>query len=214
MNLTIDLLTPNEVAEITNISAENQRNMRRSGYLPKNSGHARFTLHDTARLLVIGLMAERGIGPKISVTFADTAARGIVLSLLYSSEIYSESAAVAAHLETETEAVEGIARVRLTKLTDLNDSDILSFKGSIAKNYLAEKIAATLGMQGEKRPNFFCLWANNHPEFFYDDEHPWEDVDYSLPAWQGPVIMFSIGAVAALMASRLPRSIVHAVEDK
>lgn len=214
MELKIDPFTPSEVADITGISLDNQRNFRRSGYLPKNSGHARFSLHDAARLLVIGLMAERGVGPKISITFADTAARGIVLSLLWQPQIYSKSAAIAAIRETESEVADAVDRVRNNMGTDFDEVESRrTFKQALAKERLSETVEAMLGMRGEARPSFFCLFANGHPEFFYGESHPWEDVDYSLPAWQGPVICFYMGALAALFASRMPRPVVHAAEE-
>jgi hypothetical protein len=33
-------------------------------------------------------------------------------------------------------------------------------------------------------------------------------VQFNHPAWQGPAIMFTLGGMAALLASRLPRPIV------
>lgn len=212
MELRIEPFTPSEVAEISGISLDNQRNFRRSGYLPKTSGqHARFTLHETARLLVIGLMAERGVGPKVSVTFADTAARGIVLSLLWRPELYARSAAKAALDATEADFAEGLARARLAMGDAFDEKTAAqSLRQSEAIKRLSEEAEAMLGMRGEARPNFFCLFANGHPEFFYGDDDPWADVDYRMAAWQGPVTCFYMGAIAALFASRVHRPIIHA----
>ena len=88
-----------------------------------------------------------------------------------------------------------------------------SLHGSYAKLFLAETIEAQLGARGEKTPDLFFLFPNGHPEFFYDGALPFEDVMFYHPAWQGPIIMFSMGGMAALLASRLPRPVVRIMPE-
>ncbi len=211
MHLQFDLLTPGEVSEISGVSLDNQRNLRRAGYLPKMKGHARFTLLDTARLMVIGLLSERGIGPKVAVTFADTAARGIVLGVFRQSRLYSDEVARAALAETRDEADDDLALTR-ESLPDLDEAVEKRVRGIIALQLLSELLEKQLGMRGEKSPNLFVLWANGHAEFFYGDDDPWSDVMYDHPAWQGPIIVLPMPAIASLLASRLPRPIVRLAE--
>ena len=215
MKLIIDPLLPHEAATVSGVALANQRNLRRSGYIPKNSGHARFTLEETAELLVFGSLSERGIGPKVSSTFAKTAARGIFLKTLHMAEIYTPEAAAAAHEVTKPEADTEIQYI--LKSGQLKSEVVETHRrwhhGALAKKHLAELIEAQVGARGEKTPDMFILFPNGHPEFFYDGKLPFEDVIYGHPAWQGPMIMFSMGGMAAQLASRLPRPMVRLAPD-
>lgn len=209
MKLVLENLMPGEVVAISGVSLDNQRNMRRAGYLPKTKGHARFSIEDAARMLVIGLMSERGIGPKVSTAFAGTAARGIALHLLKNKSIYGHELAAPAFEKTKEEAEKDLDRVREANL-DIEDAEAERFvREAVAFEFLNNLAVAELGARGERAPQHFFLWANGHPEFFYGEEHPFADEQYSLAAWQGPVIFFSLPALAALFASRLDRHIVR-----
>lgn len=209
MQLNFETYTPSEVAKITGVSTDNQRNLRRAGYLPKTIGHARFNLQEIARLLVIGLMSEKGIGPKVSTAFAETAARGIFLKSLWNSEVYSQDAVNIAHEETHSEFVESIEKLKGHPDLNLDADAKKSLHGSIAKDHLVTKVEAMSGAQGEKAPEFFCYWANDYPEFFYGDNHPFEDHAYGIAAWQGPVVMLSMGSLAAVISAKLPRPAIY-----
>jgi hypothetical protein len=206
--LEFDLLKPNEVADITGVSAYNQRNLRRASYLHRNEGHARFTPLETASLLVIGQMTERVIGQKVATTFADTAARGIFLNLLWRSEIYSPEAAALALEESRSDFENGLPAAEIAVERELTAEERFGLHGSFARRWLAETLEAQSGMSGEKAPTHFVYWPNGNSEFFYGDDHPFADVQFNHPAWQGPAIMFTLGGMAALLASRLPRPIV------
>ena len=138
--LEFDLLKPNEVADITDVSAYNQRNLRRASYLHRNEGHARFTPLETASLLVIGQMSERGIGPKVATTFADTAARGIFLNLLWRSEIYSPEAAALAFEESRSDFENGLPAAEIAVERELTAEERFGLHGSFARRWLAETL--------------------------------------------------------------------------
>jgi DNA-binding transcriptional MerR regulator len=199
MQIAFEKFTPGEAAEITGVSVENQRNLRRTGYLPSHKGHARFDIRDLAQLLVIGIMSERGIGPKVACTFAATAGQGVFLKAIARSTFYSIAAQRAALDDTKEEADESLA------LPEASDLDERTVRGMIARMHAADAAQAAAGLAGQEAPEFFCLWANGHPEFFYGEEHPFADCDYGHTAWQGPVIMLSMGALASLLVDRLPR---------
>jgi hypothetical protein len=64
--------TASEAERISSVNGENQRNLRRHGYLaPIAGGKAKFGLEDIARLVVIGFLSERGFPPAISTTIAN-----------------------------------------------------------------------------------------------------------------------------------------------
>jgi len=69
--------TPAAAARITGVSAVLQRDWRRRGYLPSVPGHARFSTVQLAEIWVMGLLAERGIGPQQSKGMAFSAAMRI-----------------------------------------------------------------------------------------------------------------------------------------
>lgn len=209
MKLKFDLLHPAEAAQVSGVSLDNQRNLRRAGYLPKNKGHARFTLLDVCRLLVFGMMSERGIGPKVVASFADTAARGILHRLLSHSRIYSTALQRVALEATRAESDESLEKARAKVDFEITEELELSYRGDIAREFVAEAVESHFGIRGEEAPNLFIYWSNGHPEFFYNEDDPFGDCDYSIPAWQGPAIMFSIGAVAYLLASRLSHPVIH-----
>lgn len=75
MNIKTLPLTAGEAAAVSGRSIENQRADRRAGYTPQHKGQARYSLFDTCRLYCIQRFADRGIGPRISVAFADEVAR-------------------------------------------------------------------------------------------------------------------------------------------
>ena len=213
MRLILDNLLPGEAAIVSGVSLDNQRNLRRAGYLPKVRGHARFSIVETARLLVFGLMSERGIGPKLTSVFADTAARGIFQKLIWISTIYSNEIGPPALEATQADLERAKANSNSEAESDFSDDDYRSLHGSLAKQYIVEAAQDATGTRGEIAPSFFFLWANDHPEFFYDDAHPFGDYDFDIPAWQGPAIMLPIGGVADLMARRLPRSVIHLARE-
>ncbi len=65
-NITLTMFTPAEAERITGVSTDKQRDWRRHGYLPSSDGHARFDIFALAKMTVMGMLAEHGIGPKRS----------------------------------------------------------------------------------------------------------------------------------------------------
>lgn len=72
---------PAEVAEITGVKPTLQRTWRHEGYLAptKRDAWTRFTLEETAELLVQGQLYQRGIAPRISRIAAQASATQILL---------------------------------------------------------------------------------------------------------------------------------------
>jgi hypothetical protein len=63
--------TASEAEAISGINGENQRNLRRHGYLPGAArGWNRYSIEDLAQLIVIRFLSERGLPPKISSEIA------------------------------------------------------------------------------------------------------------------------------------------------
>lgn len=209
MALVFERYTPSEAAEITGVSATNQRNLRRHGYLTGGPGHARFSLAELAHLMVFGSLSEQGIGPKVAAGFATTAGRGIFLNAL-EAPVYDQVSQGVAMERCEMPDREEIRERLVGTGLDLDQPDTSRLMHELAaRQWLVEQAKAALGVRGESAPYMFVLWANGHPEFFYGEDDPWSDAMFNHPAWQGPIIVLSMGGMAHLLASRLPRPAIR-----
>lgn len=87
--------TPGQAHAITGVAVDQQRNLRRHGYLALEQGHARFSVHDLARLAAIKALSDRGIGPSLTARLeegfdiATLCGSGILWHLLLRPEAYS-----------------------------------------------------------------------------------------------------------------------------
>lgn len=70
------------------MNVDTQRNNRRSGYLKKQTGHARFDLFDLLSMTFIVDAAKFGIGPKVSTGIAEWVAHHALYFALISNEAY------------------------------------------------------------------------------------------------------------------------------
>lgn len=78
--ITLAQFTPAEAERITGVNTALQRDWRRRGYLPSNEGQARFDVFQLARMTVLKLLADRGIGPALSHEEAEWCALAAVHS--------------------------------------------------------------------------------------------------------------------------------------
>lgn len=95
--------TPSEAAIATGRSVENQRNDRRAGYTPKQEGHARYDLMGLCRLYCIEQFARGGIGPSVSVDFADEVAKALYTISLTHEQVWSPGLLASSLSEREVE---------------------------------------------------------------------------------------------------------------
>lgn len=71
MNFTVQhrSFLPRELTAITGLSPTMQRDWRRNGYLPmREAGWATFDLHDVARIALLKVLADAGLGPAFGNT--------------------------------------------------------------------------------------------------------------------------------------------------
>lgn len=185
--MELETYTPQEAEVITGVPQTTVRNWRRAGYLERHAGHARYTVADLLVIYSMGMLVDRGITVKAAQAFAPGTARAIFQSLLYRDAAYAPDLLGKDHPGP------------LAKLE--------------AKMRAATEAEQAFGVAGEKTPDWLIIWADDSMEFLYDQdadgEGPHEqfftNIQYDKPYVQGPVMMFCLGALAALVAGRLPR---------
>lgn len=85
----LEMFTPGEVEVITGLSTGMQLDWRKRGYLPVTKGrHARFNAFDIARLMVMKMFSDRGVGPADTRLIADICATGILYAALCERTAY------------------------------------------------------------------------------------------------------------------------------
>jgi len=214
MKLELELYTPSEAEEITKVAQTTVRNWRRAGHLPRQQGHARYTIVDVLLMTAMQSLVSRGVTPEAAKGFAPQVARAIFQSMIYSTKSYSAAVVAAAKLEVGEIAPERIERVKAAmgggfELEMLEDMDRLSLMVDAS-----EQLA---GIAGLKHPSWLIIWADGVLEFLHDDEDPDEsffgNIQYDEAYAQGAVIMFCLGAMARMVIDRLPRHPIKLVGE-
>jgi hypothetical protein len=207
MKLELETYTPSEAEDVTKVAQTTVRNWRRAGYLPKYTGHARYTVADLLVMVAMQALVSRGMAPESATGFAGEIARATFQSLISTPKAYSEASADAARAEigpVSQERVNEVARA----LDESRVADLTPEMIEAADNLktLMDAAEQKFGLSGVKAPSWLVIWANGDLQFFYD-----EDIDsfFSDTVYdeyvQGPVILFCLGAMAHMVLSRLPR---------
>lgn len=77
--LHLQTFASSDVERVTGHTQVMQRDWRRHGYLPSTGGRrARFSLEETASVLIMKRMADRGVGPSVSRPLADQVAPSVL----------------------------------------------------------------------------------------------------------------------------------------
>lgn len=70
-------------ARVTSASETQQWNWRRSGYIPKHDGHAKYNIIDICELWVMAALSKRGVGPQVSRKYSRDCAKSAAWFALY-----------------------------------------------------------------------------------------------------------------------------------
>lgn len=92
MKVKILPYTAGEAAQASGRSIDNQRNDRRAGYSPQIEGRSLLNMRGVCRDFIIQQFADRGIGPSISVDFADLAAAELEWFMVSRPEAWTQRA--------------------------------------------------------------------------------------------------------------------------
>ncbi len=215
MKLELETYTPGEAEVITAVKQTTVRNWRRAGYLPRQDGHARYTLADMLVMFVMGMLVSRGTAPEAAKEFAGHAANAIFRSSIWSGKAFSEDVRLKAKAEMGKISADEIAQFE--RIDSNFSAEILE---TIRCQEIMIKAAEQLaGMSGMKHPTWLVVWADGSLEFLYSDEDPessfFGNIEHGRAYVQGPVMLFCLGALAQMVIDRLPRPafrLLHGVE--
>jgi hypothetical protein len=213
MKLELETYTPSEAEVITAVKQTTVRNWRRAGHLPRQEGHARYSLADMLVMFVMGMMVSRGTTPEAAKEFAGPAARAIFQSAIWSAKAFSEEVHTKAKEELGEICAEEVSRFQ----AELGDEFSVEMLETVRSQEIMIKAAEQLaGIAGMKHPSWLIIWADGALEFLHDDEDPdisfFGNIQHGEAYVQGPVMMFCLGALAQMVIDRLPRPAIRLVE--
>ncbi|WP_323009647.1 hypothetical protein [Paracoccus sp. (in: a-proteobacteria)] len=227
VQITLTQFTPAQAEKITGISVDQQRNLRRHGYLAQSEGHARFDGFGLARLFAIKALSDRGIGPSLtaksdeSPDIATLCATGILWALLDWVDAYEgdhKSFAVTwpsppplseadLQLAIEEGQRRGYPEDAIRSMFDESSRDWAD-----RSEWLKKQVIQKMGARRVIPARYFIWWA--------DGTHSWEkDLDGSFsgsshdPRYEGAVIVLDQDAMAARLLSRADTAFAH-IEDQ
>lgn len=223
VQITLTQFTPAQAEKISGVSVDQQRNLRRHGYLPHSEGHARFDGLGLARLAAIKVLSDRGIGPSLVAKADDGAdiaticATGILWSLLGRLDAYEG--------DHKTFPVGWPPPATFSK----GDIDILVAEGRRhgysekflrkvvneapddwrdRSDWLKKRVIHKMGLRKVVPARYFIWWA--------DGSHVWEhDLDDAFSGnshdlkYQGAVIVLDQDAIASGLLSRAGVAFAH-----
>lgn len=214
MKLELATYSPSEAELVTKVPQTTVRNWRRLGHLPRQQGRARYTIADLLFLSVMQMLVSRGITPELAKEHAGEVARAIFLSVIWSRDGYSDAAYAAASAGVGENSPDLIANARAA----LGDAFSMEALASARKQeFLMEAAARAFGLSGVKAPSWFIIWSNGEMQSYYDadisEETFFGNMSYDEYV-HGPVMLFCLGALAAMVIDRLPRPAIVLQEEK
>ncbi|WP_028711002.1 hypothetical protein [Paracoccus pantotrophus] len=223
VQITLTQFTPAQAEKITGISVDQQRNLRRHGYLAQSEGHARFDGFGLARLLAIRALSDRGIGPSLtakadeSQDIATLCATGILWALLDWVDAYEGDHKTFAapwppsrpRSEDEMKLLIEVGQRRGYSESDLRKMlDESSRDWAERSEWLKKQVIQKMGARRVIPARYFIWWA--------DGTHTWEhDLDASFsgsahdPRYEGAVIILDQEAMGSRLLSRAGTAFAH-----
>lgn len=214
MELELEHYTPSEAEEITLVAQATVRNWRRAGHLPRNEGHARYTVRELLMMTAMRSLVAKGVAPEVAKAFAIEVAGAAFQALLYQASAYSSTVHVAGSSRIGTMPSEFPVSFRVMLEQDgqtelPSDAEIeRHWKESALQSTVTAAAERAFGTAGLKRPNWFIIWANGEVQFYYEEDIS-EQEFFGNTVWdeyvEGPVTLFCLGAIATMVLKRLPR---------
>ncbi|MFS8052333.1 hypothetical protein QD357_05845 [Rhizobium sp. BR 317] len=180
-NDDLTTFTPGEVEAVTGLSTVMQRNWRRHGYLPATKdGHARFNAFEMARLMVMRMFSDRGIGPSESFEIAGICSVGIVYSALQERMAYN------ANMDLEALRREHI--------------DLQSISRRIIREYTGA---------GNAPAQYFIWWADGTHVWHRSLSDAFPPSDFRDPRTVGLVMLLDLNALGRELLAKIRKPIAH-----
>jgi hypothetical protein len=206
-----------EAAAITGLSADRQRDLRRHGYLPTKSGHARFDLYELAEMLFIQRMMDRGVGPKVSAPLASIAATGIGWFALQAPEAFEGDHLRLIEAGIVPPVVWGSEDEKLMDAAAARASDYgqtaewvrercnrQAREANAQARFLARYIAGMV--RGRVIPGrYLILWADGTETFQEDVQSALDGVWMDDPRLSGPIVVIFLEALGGDLLRRAGR---------
>jgi hypothetical protein len=154
-------------------------------------------------------LVSRGVTPETAKSFAPEIARATFQNMVFSQGTYSKGVNAAAR-----SIVGVIEPERFKKLKEsVGESfTIEALEMLDAQTCMMDAAKQAFGVSDENSPNWLIIWANGELEFYYDGDD-FEDRFFGDTAYdeyvQGPVMLFSLGAMARMVNDRLPRPAIR-----
>lgn len=223
MTLTLTTFTPAEAEAITGVSTASQRDWRRRGFLASGDGHARFDAFDLARMLVIRLLSDRGIGPAQTAQ-APSLAFGDIASIC--------AVGALGNAFSWSDAWEGDLEDIPTSMVIPEDAEIESFVLDIVSSNRSEGGATVFHKpsmpQWRARTRYlikhlwrerslplvtpgkiFIWWANGEHKFANSLESEMAEMFSWDPRTCGPIVVLDYNSLASMLIERAGRALCH-----
>lgn len=226
LEITLTHFTPAQAEKSTGMAVDQQRNLRRHGYLPQSSGHSRYDGLALARMAAIQALANRGIGPSLTAKsengfdIATLCATGILWSLLGWSDAYEGDhltfvqdgpppvsfSPEEARVVVDAAIARGISEEEAHRLVAEGARDWAS-----RSDTLKRQVMAKMQLRRVIPARYFIWWA--------DGSHTWEvsledafSGHHHDPRVQGAVVIIDQEAVAAGLLARAGTAFAHIEE--
>lgn len=213
--ITLAQFTPAEAERITGVSTAQQRDWRRREFLPANEGHARFDLFQLASMLVLKVLADRGIGPAAAREEADWCAASVVWAAMDSRETWDGDADQALMWVEQYRTPPPVNPVLVEFLTKANENGAnvpipdVGSHWSDQRDYLRRRLWTHV-----RRPRvipcpLFIWWADGSHTFHVSFDKARSELSSLDAKVDGPVIVLDMDALGAALATRAERPLVH-----
>lgn len=206
MELALETYTPSEAEEITKVAQTTVRNWRRAGHLTRHEGKARYNIADLLNLAAMQALVSRGVTPGAAKGFSSGIAEAAFQNMIYSNKAFSIRANEAANTKSAAAPADGMNRLTAALSEGFDPKMIAALQAQETLMGWAKK---QFGLSGKTQPIWFIIWANGEMQFYYDEDISEEtffgNSFYADDHLQGPVTLFSLGAIAQMIVDRLPR---------
>lgn len=180
-NDDLTTFTPGEVEAVSGLSTVMQRNWRRHGYLPStNDGHARFNAFDIARLMVMKMFSDHGVGPHESSKVAKICSVGIVYAALQERKAYNDD------LDVEAQRKQRV--------------DLQSISRGIVREYTG---------QGLVPAQYFIWWADGTHVWHHSLNDAFPPFEFRNPKTIGPVMVLDLNALGQELLAKIGKPLAH-----
>lgn len=223
ITLTLTTFTPAEAEAITGVSTASQRDWRRRGFLASSAGHARFDAFDLARMLVIRLLSDRGIGPGQTAEasyahcgdIAGVCSSGILLHAFRWIDAWEGDMAdlPTQPILPEEAKVESVLFTMLSSIPDEAGETVLH-KASIGQwraraDILVKRLWRDRGLPFVSPGRIFIWWADGKSQFANSLEGEMTNIPLSDPRTSGAIVVLDFTSLASMLQERAGRALCH-----